>query len=72
MKNVNVRDFGAIGDGATLDTVAIQKAIDSCEAGDTLVFDGKGIFLSGTLRLKGDIKVYIEKGTELCDFHKEV
>lgn len=66
MKNVNVRDFGAIGDGATLDTVAIQKAIDACEAGDTLVFDGKGFFLSGTLRLKGDMKIYIEKGTELC------
>ena len=40
MKNVNVRDFGAIGDGATLDTVAIQNAINACEAGDTLVFDG--------------------------------
>jgi polygalacturonase len=65
MKNVNVRDFGAIGDGATLDTVAIQNAINACEKGDTLVFDGKGIFLTGTLRLKGDIKVYIEKGTEL-------
>ena len=65
MKNVNVRDFGAVGDGATLDTVSIQNAINACEKGDTLVFDGKGIFLSGTLRLKGDIKVYIEKGTEL-------
>lgn len=66
MKNVNVRDFGAIGDGATLDTAAIQNAINSCEKGDTLVFDGKGIFLTGTLRLKGDLRVYIEKGTELC------
>ena len=65
MKNVNVRDFGAVGDGATLDTVAVQNAINACEAGDTLVFDNKGIFLCGTLRLKGDIKIYIEKGTEL-------
>ena len=65
MKNVNVRDFGAKGDGCTLDTVAIQAAIDACEAGDTLVLDGKGFFLCGTLRLKGDMKVYIEKGTEI-------
>ena len=42
MKNVNVRDFGAKGDGCTLDTVAIQRAIDACEKGDTLVFDKKG------------------------------
>ena len=66
MKIVNVRDFGARGDGCTLDTVAIQNAIDSCEKGDTLLFGGKGIFLCGTLRLKGDLKVVIETGSELC------
>ena len=66
MKTVNVRDFGAKGDGATLDTLSIQNAIDSCEAGDTLLLGGKGIFLCGTLRLKSDIKVVIEKGSELC------
>ena len=66
MKIVNVRDFGAKGDGCTLDTVAIQNAINACEKGDTLLFGGKGNFLCGTIRLKGDIKVVIEHGTELC------
>lgn len=66
MKTVNVRDFGAKGDGCTLDTVAIQSAIDACEKGDTLEFSGKGIFLCGTLRLKGDIKVYIAPDSEIC------
>lgn len=66
MKIVNVRDFGAKGDGCTLDTESIQNAIDSCEKGDTLLFGGKGIFLCGTIRLKGDLKVVIETGTELC------
>lgn len=65
MKIVDVRAYGAIGDGATLDTVAVQKAINACEKGDTLLFGGKGIFLCGTLKLKGGIKVVIEKGTEL-------
>ena len=65
MAIINVRDFGAKGDGCTLDTEAIQKAIDACNKGDTLLLGGKGFFLCGTLRLKGDMTLYIEKGTEL-------
>ncbi len=35
---VNVADFGAVGDGATDDRVAIQAAIDATPAGGTLLF----------------------------------
>ena len=66
MKIVNVRDFGAKGDGCTLDTEAIQRAIDSCEKGDTVLLGGKGFYNCGTIRLKSDIKVVIEQGSELC------
>ncbi len=46
----NVRDFGAKGDGTTLDTEAIQKAIDA----GGMVYFPPGIYLSGTLFLKSD------------------
>jgi hypothetical protein len=35
---LNVKDFGAIGDGTTDDTDAIQDAITTAETGDTIVF----------------------------------
>ena len=46
----NVRDYGAVGDGKTVDTKAIQEAID---AGGTVYFPG-GTYLTGTLELKSN------------------
>ncbi|HEY8897134.1 MAG TPA: glycosyl hydrolase family 28-related protein, partial [Niastella sp.] len=45
----NVRDFGAKGDGKTLDTKAIQAAIDACnkEHGGTVLIPA-GDFICGT------------------------
>lgn len=40
----NVRDFGAVGDGATDDTAAIQAAIDAFPAGGGTVFLPPGIY----------------------------
>ncbi len=55
-KRCNVADFGAVGDGKTKNTQAIQKAIDTCwSAGGGTVTIRDGIFLSGTIRLKGKI-----------------
>jgi polygalacturonase len=51
----NVRDFGAKGDGKTPDTAAIDQAIASCAAagGGTVLFP-EGVYLAGTIHLKGD------------------
>ena len=62
----DVRAFGAVGDGAALDTQAIQKAIDACaEAGGGKVYLQGGTFLSGTIRLKSNVTLYVEAGATL-------
>ena len=48
----NVRDFGAVGDGTTKDTVAFQKALDACAVGgggDVMVPAGK--YLIGSVQM---------------------
>jgi len=53
---VNVRDFGATGDGKTLDTEAIQDAIDSCSAAGSGTVDfPEGRYLTGTLFIKDNV-----------------
>ncbi|MBK7930946.1 MAG: hypothetical protein IPJ98_26770 [Bryobacterales bacterium] len=56
----NVRDYRAQGDGKTLDTAAIQAAIDACAAqGGGVVFFPQGRFLSGTVELKSSVTLYL-------------
>jgi len=52
----NVRDFGAKGDGATLDTAAVQAAIDACnrDKGGVVLIPA-GDFVVGTLELKSNV-----------------
>jgi polygalacturonase len=62
----NVREFGARGDGATLDTAALQKAIDACAGiGGGTVYFPPGRYLSGTLFLKSRVTVELEAGATL-------
>ena len=61
-----VADYGAVGDGITLNTRFIQAAIDACaEAGGGRVVMGKGVFLSGTLVMRNHVDLHIEKGSTL-------
>src|SRR6266487_2192648 len=52
-RTYNVRDFGAKGDGTTLDTAAVQAAIDGCnkDQGGTVLVPA-GVFLIGTVEMK--------------------
>jgi len=51
----DARDFGARGDGTTLDSAAIQKAVDACaQANGGTVRLSSGTYLSGPLYLHGN------------------
>lgn len=63
---VNVRDFGATGDGKTLDTSRLQAAIDSCAAsGGGTVLVPAGEYVTGTLWMRSNITLHLEAGATL-------
>ena len=56
--------YNAVGDGKTINTSAIQKAIDDCRENDC-VYIPKGEFLTGALNLHSNMELYIENGGTL-------
>lgn len=65
-KMVNIRDYGAAGDGKTLDTRAINKAIEAAaEAGGGTVYFPAGTYPSYSIRLKSHIALYLDQGATL-------
>jgi polygalacturonase len=69
----NVRAFGATGDGKTLDSPAINKAIEACaEAGGGTVLVPAGTYLSGSIRLKSNIHLLIDAGATILGAPQEL
>ncbi len=52
--------YNAVGDGVTLNTVAIQKALDDCDE-NSCVYVPNGTFLTGALDVHDNTELYIEK-----------
>lgn len=74
----NILNFGACLDGITLSTNAIQRAIDFCSKnGGGKVIIPKGTFITGSIYLKNNVELHLEKGavlkasTNLNDYNDE-
>ncbi|MBR5715092.1 MAG: right-handed parallel beta-helix repeat-containing protein [Bacteroidales bacterium] len=64
---INVADAGAVGDGLTLNTAVLQKCIDEAHAneGGGRVYFGKGQWLSGLLRMRSNVEIYLDSEATL-------
>ncbi len=63
---LNVKAYGATGDGKTKDTAGFQKALDACvAAGGGVVVVPAGSYLIGSIELKSHTTLRLEKGANL-------
>jgi polygalacturonase len=63
---LNVKDYGAIGDGKTKDTLAIQQTIERCAVlGGGEVVLPAGDYLSGALTLRSGVTLRVAEGATL-------
>jgi polygalacturonase len=61
-KSFDVRTFGAVGDGKTKDTAALQKSLDACaDAGGGEVIVPPGDYLTGSLHLHANTLIRLQK-----------
>ena len=62
----NVRDFGAKADGKTIDSPAINRAIEAAaQEGGGTVYLPAGEYACYSIRLKSNIHLYLEQGARI-------
>jgi len=62
----DIKDYGANPDGKTLNTRALQSAIDACyAAGGGVVHCGPGRYLTGSIELKDHVELHMEAGCRI-------
>eukprot|EP00730_Choanoeca_flexa_P006398 TRINITY_DN12147_c0_g1_i4.p1 TRINITY_DN12147_c0_g1~~TRINITY_DN12147_c0_g1_i4.p1 ORF type:complete len:428 (+),score=58.34 TRINITY_DN12147_c0_g1_i4:209-1492(+) len=62
---INVRDYGAVGDGVHNDTSALRSAIATARPGDTVQLPANYVFRSGPLNLTSHITLEIQSNATL-------
>ena len=72
----SVKTYGAVADGRTVTTTAIQKAVDACtKAGGGTVEVPAGTYIIGTVFLKSNVNLHLDNGAvlkgsaNLADYH---
>ncbi|MBC2606118.1 glycoside hydrolase family 28 protein [Pelagicoccus albus] len=65
-KRLEITEFGAVGDGVTMNTTSIQSLIDdlAAEEGGTIIVP-EGIFMSGALDFRPGVDLYLDEGAVL-------
>lgn len=71
IKEFNIREFGACGDGVKEDTSAIQSAVDAAAKAGGKVIVPPGNYLTGSLFLKSGIEFHLEKEAVLLGIQDE-
>lgn len=73
MSVYSVLDFGAVGDGITLDTAALQAAIDACTlaGGGQVRLPAGRSYLAGSFELKSHVDFHLESGSVLKSSSRE-
>ena len=62
-RTYDVRSFGCVGDGRTLNTGSFQKAIDQCSSdGGGMVVVPPGMWMTGPINLKSGVNLHLERG----------
>ncbi|MCG8311202.1 MAG: glycosyl hydrolase family 28 protein [Cytophagales bacterium] len=65
-KDYSIYDFGAINDGKALSTKAIQSAVNQAyQDGGGRVIIPEGIFLCGTITLKSNVELHLQKNARI-------
>lgn len=60
---LDIRDYGAVSDGLTLNTAAFHQAVDDCSAqGGGVIRVPDGVWLTGPIHIKSNICLHLESG----------
>lgn len=62
--DVTKEPYNAIGDGNTLNTIALQKIFNDCTENDYRYFPA-GTYLTGALNVHSDTEIYLDEGATL-------
>ncbi|KAF0151884.1 MAG: exo-poly-alpha-D-galacturonosidase [Ignavibacteria bacterium] len=65
-KTFNIKHYGAVGDGMTLNTESFTKAIEACsKAGGGKVIVPAGMWLTGPIHFKSNVNLHLEIGAHI-------